>query len=218
MNYYAISSLIIAISSLVFGLFIYFRNTKDTVNRIFLVLSLAVFVWSAAYFFWQLSDGPEQALFWNRFLMAGAIFIAPLYFHQALALTWQNQIKKNLIIFSYLLFSIFLIFDFTNLFISGVRPVAIFDYWSVPGPLFHPFLALWLFYGFWATYILFKSYRTSEGFNRVRFKYIMFGMIIGLLAGSTNYFYFYNIPIPPVLHILSASYIVSIAYLIFKRG
>lgn len=181
-------------------------------------MSLAVFVWSGGCFFWQLSNSAEGALFWNRVLMAAAIFIAPLYFHQALALTWQQQTKKKLIISSYLLFSIFLILDFTSLFISGVRPIAIFDYWSVPGPLFHPFLVLWMAYGLWATIILFKGYKISEGFNRVRFKSIMLGMVIGFLAGSTNYFYWYNIPIPPVLHILSVSYIVSIAYLIFKRG
>jgi len=218
MNYYAISSLIIALSSLAFGLFIYFRNTKDSVNKIFLFLSLAVFVFGASYFFWQMTDGASQALFWNRALMFGAILIAPLYFHLALALTWQNRVKTNFIIGSYLLFLIFLIADFTNLFISGVRPIAIFDYWSVPGPLFHPFLALWLGYGFWATFILYKAYKTSECFNLVRFKWIMLGMIVGLLAGSTNYFYWYNIPIPPVLHIFSISYIVSIAYLIFKRN
>ena len=140
-----------------------------------------------------------------------------MYWHLALALSWQQQLKKKLIVASYLLFLIFLIFDFTNLFISGVRPIEIFDYWSVPGPLFHPFLALWFIYGIWATVILFKGYRISEGINRYRFKYVMLGMVVGFLSGSTNYFYWYQIPIPPVLHILSASYIVSIAYLIFKR-
>ncbi len=217
MTYYDISSLILAISSLLFGLFIFFRNTKDTVNRIFLFLSFSVFVWGLGCLFWQLSQGPEQALFWNRFLMFGAIPIAPLYFHLALALLWQNRVKVKLIIGSYILFAVFLIMDFTGLFISGVRPIEVFDYWSVPGPLFHPFLALWLFYGFWATFILYRGYRTSEGINRIRFKYIMLGMIVGFLAGSTNYFYFYNINIPPFLHILSISYIISIAYLIIKR-
>lgn len=183
MNFYAISSLIIAAGSLLFGLFIFFRNTKDTVNRVFLFLSLAVFVWGFGYFLWRLlPQGLQATLFWSRFLMFGAIPIPVIYFHLALALTWQHRVKIGLIIGSYLLFAVFLILDFTGLFISGVRPIAVFGYWAVPGPLFHPFLALWLFYGFWATYILYRGYKTSEGINRIRFKYIMVGMIIGFFG------------------------------------
>ena len=48
----------------------------------------------------------------------------------------------------------------------------------------------------------------------LRVRYILFAALIGFVGGTTNFFYWYNIPIPPVGTILTSVYVALIAYAI----
>jgi len=87
----------------------------------------------------------------------------------------------------------------------------------MPGLVFHPFLALWLISMIYATYLLLSQSRRFDGVMKLRMKWTALGVLVGIIGGSTNYFFLYQIPIPPVFSILSSVYVFVVAYIIFKK-
>jgi len=214
---YAYSGLINAIVSLLFGLIVYFGNKKAELNKKFLIMCSSVFAWSIAYFFWQISDNAETALFWSKALMVGAIFIPVTYFH--FVLVFLNKLKENrkLLIFIYILSFIFLFLDFTPLFVKNVEAIPIFPYWPKAGIAYGPFVFMFVVLGIYCWYLMFKSLKKSTGTEKLQIKYVFIGTLIGYSVGITNYFLWYNIMIPPVGNWLVPVYIVSIAYAVLKH-
>lgn len=218
MNYYAFSGLFVMITSLAIGFLVFSRNKKGTINITFLVFTLAIALWGFGCMVWQLSNNEHTALFWSRVFMVGAIFMPPSYLHLAcnLSIISSKRIRK-MIIWSYLLTFVFFIFNFTPLFVNRVEPILSFKYWPMPGPVFHPFLILWFISMIYATYLLLSQSRHFDGVMKLRMKWTALGVLVGIIGGSTNYFLWYKIPIPPVLSILASAYVFAVAYIIFKK-
>lgn len=216
MNFYAFSALINFLTSLLLGGFVFYKNKKGRVNIAFALFSGSVAFWSFGYFFWQMSTTAEMALFWSRMFMAGAVFIPITYFHFILVLTELFGKRKKFLLFSYLIFFIFFLFDFTPLFVNRIEHVFSYEFWPLPGPVYHIFLIVWFAYVIYATYLLFNKYKNSQGTIRSQIKYVFIGMIVGFAGGSTNYFLWYKIPVPPVANILVSVYVAAIAYSIIK--
>ncbi|MFA6393677.1 MAG: ATP-binding protein [Patescibacteria group bacterium] len=215
MNFFAISALVNFFTSLILGVFVILKS-RSSKNFSFFVFCFFVAVWSLGYYFWQIADDGISALFWCRALMAFAIFIPVSYLHFVYALVDLIDKRRKFLIFSYVLFSLFLLGDFTPYFISHVEPLLKFKFWPIAGPLYTLFLLVWFFYVVYSTYLLFDKYRKSLGIIRLQIKYVMLGMIIGFAGGSTNYFLWYRIPILPVANILVSVYVASIAYAIIR--
>ncbi len=216
MTYYAIAALINFVTCLIITVFVFKKNPHDKTNVVFAVFSFLSAIWSLAYFFWQISTTASAALFWTRALMAAAAFISVVFLHFVLYLTGLYEEKKRLLWLSYILFLLFFISDFTSNFVAKVEPALSFKFWPKPGFLFHPFLALWFIYIFYAGYLLYRKYSTSKGIIHSQIKYVFFGMFFGFVGGSTNYFLWYNIPIPPVGNILVSVYVAILAYAIIR--
>ena len=217
MNFYAISGLINAVASSALGLFVYLKNIKNSINKKYSLFCLSVTIWSYCYFFWQISDNNQTALFWCRALMAGAIFIPVCFFD--FTVTWLNICRENkkLILFGYILCFIFLALDFTPLFVKGVAPKLNFKYWPEPGITYPFFLLMFFGYAVYSLYLMFKAYKNSTGNRRNQIKYVLIGMIIGYFGGSTNYPLWYDINIPPIGNIFGAVYVVMATYAIARH-
>lgn len=148
--------------------------------------------------------------------MVGAIFIPATYFHFTLVLVDAFTKKRKFLIFSYAIFFIFFLLDFTPLLVNRIESVYSFAYWPLPGPAFHVFLVIWFAYVIYSTSLLFQKYTASIGIKKSQLKYVLIGMIIGFAGGATNYFLWYKIFIPPFANILVSVYIGTIAYAILK--
>lgn len=172
MNFFAVSALINAIISLVLGVFVFERNSKGKTNIAFALFALSTFCWSFPYYLWQISNTAEMALLWSRVLMAGAIFIPVTYLHFTYALVDILKKRRNFLIASYLLFSLFFFINFTPFFVSHVEPLLNFQFWPIAGPAYHVFLILWIFYAYYAAYILLNKYKQSKGLARLQLKYV----------------------------------------------
>ena len=85
-NYYTITSLFNATTSLVLCWFVFTRNPDKLVNRTFAFFSFCVATWAFFHFLWQFQHDAKGALFCHRALMAGAIFIPSAYLHFVCAL------------------------------------------------------------------------------------------------------------------------------------
>ncbi|MDO8474511.1 MAG: ATP-binding protein [bacterium] len=212
MNIFAFLAAINTVVSLLIGIFVYTQNRKSLMNKTFGLFSLSVVVWSAGYFLWQNAKTPEDALFWSRVLMIGAILIPILNFHFVLA--FLNKVKEQRIVLylGYALFSFFLLLSFSSSFVSGVEQKLEFLFWPNPGILFHPFLLLWFVYVIYSVVLLLKARGTATQSLRSQIEYILFATAIGYGGGITNFFLWYNIPIPPIGIWAPALYVGIVAY------
>ncbi len=214
--YSIISSLINAISSLIFGIFVIRQNYRDTKNRTYFLFSVSVAVWSVFYFLWQVSSTSTEALFYSRGLMLGAIFIPVFYLHHIIALFGQVSSRKKILLAAYAFAILSSLFCFTPFFVSSVGAKLAYKFWPNPGPLFHPFLLFWVIVVVYGAKLIFKNFRSASGIIRNQMKYILAATVIGWGGGLTNYFLWYNIPVPPFGNIFVSGYVVIAAYVIIK--
>ncbi|HBG62757.1 MAG TPA: hypothetical protein DDX16_00710 [Candidatus Omnitrophica bacterium] len=216
LNYFTISSLINALTSLCLCFFILSRNPRSRLNRSFSFFSFAVGFWAINHFLAFAILNKASALFFHRALMAGAIFIPTTFFHFVCIFLCIYDKKKSLILLGYIASFIFLFSDFTPLFITGVSKKLFFEYFEDFGPMYHPFLAMFASFTLYSHYLMFKGFKSETGVRANQIKYILIGTLIGFMGGITNFFLVYNIPIPPVGNCLVTVYIVMVAIAIVK--
>ncbi|MBU0604902.1 MAG: GAF domain-containing protein [Candidatus Omnitrophica bacterium] len=215
--YFPLSGLINAITSILLGVFVLSRNVKTPTNRSFAYFAFSVGFWSYFYFLWLISTTANTALLWCRVLMAGAIFIPPTFFHFCINLIDKRRKHIRAIVYSYFASVIFLILDFTPLYVKNVKPRMIFPYWPSAGVTYVFYLIMFIGLTFYAHVLLFREYRVASGFKRNQILYVFLGTAIGFIGGATNYPLWYDVNILPIGNILVSVYVASIAYAIIRH-
>jgi len=217
LDYYFWSSVINAAAAFAGGVIVLNRHPSGRKNLSFFLLTMSVFAWALPYSLWQMAATEQVALFWTRSLMAGAIFIAIalLYFTlEILEITAARHRVTALVLF--LIFEFFAFANLTPLFISHVEPALNFPFWPRPGPLFHPYVILWVLCFVYAAVLLFQGYRNSSGEVRQQRKLILVGLVLAGFSSSTNYFLTYDIPIAPFGNIVTSLYMLTITYAMLR--
>lgn len=220
MNAYAFSSLVTALTSLLLGVFVWTRSPKGKVNKIFLLLSLAISIWSWGVCFTVSVSDSKTAVFWGKIIYLGAIPIIPLFLHFIFTLLDKNREKRKILILVYIIATIFLVADFGNLVVQGVTtkpPSFGYKYDVTPGKLLPFFFLLFISIISYAHYELFKSYQTSYGLKRNQLKYVLWASIIGFLGGTTTFLPVFNINIYPFGNYFVSLYVLVLAYAIAKH-
>jgi signal transduction histidine kinase len=114
---------------------------------------------------------------------------------------------------------IILTFSFSELFISGVEEKNGFKFWPDPGVIYDTYLiGIYLCLITYSLFLLWKFYKTESGVKKSSIKYIIIGSLLGFIGGATNFFLWYNIPIPPYGNILVFVYPVTLAFASFRYG
>lgn len=218
--YFPVSALINAAASFALGFFVLVKNYRIRLVQYLFYFCTTVGLWSVAYFFWQISSTEASALYWSRMLMYGAIFTSLSYFH--LVLVFLQKEKQN---FYRFVLAIFYTMGFvwvgantTHLFVAGVEPRLFFAFWPIPGPLYAPFLIMFIFQVLFASALLFVKYLKSHGIERRQTLLLLIGIFLAFVGGCTNYPLWYNIPIAPWGNVLVSIYIILTVYSIMKYG
>lgn len=215
-NVYALFAFINGLLALSLGVLVFSKGPSRPVNRSFFFFSCALAIWSFAYFMWQISSAERNALLWTRGLTFGSVLIPLLYFEWVASIL-RFQFNKKFEKFFYIAATMFAVASFTNLMVVSVRPIAGFEWWPVPGFLYHLFLFVYFFGLFLgALYLLIRYYINSQGIKRVQLGFIVLGSIIGLLGGLTNFPLWYDVEIPPLGNALVAFYPIIFSYSIIK--
>ncbi|MBD3380466.1 MAG: hypothetical protein GF408_08415 [Candidatus Omnitrophica bacterium] len=215
LHFFSLSGAINFIGALILAVYVLSKNPHSRINFRFSIMNVFIAIWSFGYIFWPLSTIPIKVLFWFRFLHLGAVFIPITTFHFVSTLL---KIKRDKLLFiGYLFGTTIALLIFTPYFISGVRSVDIFPYWGIPGPIYYVFLAYFFTYAMLSIVTPLKCYRKASSANKNKIKYIVIALIAGYLGGSTNYFLFFKIPIPPYLNLLLTIYIGILAYTIIAH-
>jgi len=197
MNIFALSGFLNGIAAIIFGFFVYSKNSKKLANKIFGLMTLSFAIWSFGYGLWQISEQKEFALFWVRILSVGSTFIPITFLHWVFSILNIKKTKKILVI-GYLFSAILFLFSFSSLYVKDVSAQLFFPWWPEAGILY----SVYLFFGYfliigYACYKLLQSYKKSIGYKHEQIKYILLAVLVGFGGGLTNFPLWYGIPIIP---------------------
>jgi len=203
-NVFAIGSFITAGFTAFFVIFSLINKGKRSDSWLFALMNLSLFVWSFGYGFWQISDNPQSALFFLKFLMCGATFIPVFYLHYTLSFLGISQKYKIQLFFAYLLSFVFLVYTILpEYIISGLYRIKYFqelsfDYWPIAGSIF-PFWLSWFILAFLiGQLLLYLRFKQESGIFREQIRYFFIGALIAVLGGGTVFPLWYKINLLPV--------------------
>lgn len=213
-TYFFLSSIFNALASSFLGLLVYFKNKKNDVNKYFALLCLGFAMWAFPYVMWPLSSDKESVKFWFQLLHYGAIYIPIAYFHFVLVWTNIKDKKKYFLAVGYCLAIFFSLFVFSPWFIADMEPKFNMKWWAIPGKLYYFYLIYFFFFYFYSSFLLYFGFKKSQGEKRQQIKLLLIGLVIAIAGGSTNYFLWFDINIPPYGNIFALSHVILGSYAI----
>ena len=204
----------------VLAFFVYLKNTKNPKNYIFSIYLLSIVWWSVFSIFMLLADNEGRATFWDRVCLVGVVFIPTTFLHFTLIFLRLEGVLKKLIKLCYLFSFIFLVLDFTPLFIKKTAPIYQLSYFTVPGPGYLVFLVYYTVTSLFSFVLLFrKLISEKKGLYRQQLMYFFAGTVLSYIAGVFNYNLVLKIPpysLVPWANYLVGIYGIIIAYTIVK--
>jgi len=213
-RYCVLTSLINAVASLVLALAVYLRRPRTRPAVLFGWFALSVMVWSIPYFLWQTAADDLQALWYCRVLTAAAIVIPVAYYHCVTGLV--GLAHRGILAAGYGAVAGFALLSFTPWLVSSVHPLAGFPHWPVPGALYSFYLLFFSAFVIGSLALLIHGYRRSRGLRRNQLRFVILGTSVGFFGGSTNFFLWYGVPVPPFGNGLVALYVVGVGYAIIR--
>lgn len=215
--YYTLSGLFNALTGTLLGILLYKKNKNSKANKALALFCFSIAAWSYPYSLWPLMENKELSLFIFRALHFGAIFVPITYFHFVIIWLKIYKQKKWEMIIGYCLAIFFCFFVFSPLFVTGVEPKFAMQWWGIPGTMYYIYLFYFFFFFIHSSIILFLGYLKSEGNLKIQIKIILIGIVISVIAGSTNYFLWFDINIPPYGNILASTYVILSVYTIIHH-
>src|SRR3972149_2026214 len=162
---FVVALYVTAFTTFILGLFVYFYNRKNNLNKIFALYSISI-AWSS---FCQIGliSSPDKsvALTWGRVEQIGVFFI-PTFFIHSVNLLLQKPFRKAILISTYTLSCLFALASLTPYMIADVSPKFFVRHFAIPGPLY-PFAVLFFTLSVaYGLYELYNTYSRSIGIKR----------------------------------------------------
>ena len=187
MDLFGISCIIIFLSSLGFGLFIYSHNRRLPLARSWFSFSIAISFWGLALYKVTAAGDAATALRWQYILDLVGLSIPILYsFFVFTFLKRKVLLGKAVIVASGALLALL---SFTPFFKTGMTTRFGF-FWVEPGSLYFLFPLFFTGLILYAFFLLFQTYRLPHENPQLQqqAKYQLFAGAIGFGAGITNFF------------------------------
>jgi signal transduction histidine kinase len=215
-KFLAICGFLNFITSTICGLFVLLSNPKSKKNQTFCLYTLFVALWAGLQFLWFINSSKETILEYIRISNIAAIFIPPAFFHFSIYLINEYEKYSKFLRVTYIFSILISLTGFSKLYISNFEPLLPSTYWPIFGPTFTLMFIEYIFVLGYALYIILQKYRSENYPEKLKLKYVYYGILIAYLSGSTNFLLGYRIPIPPCTNILIPLYIIFITYAIFR--
>ena len=185
--------LVVVLVNLILGYVVYSRNSKNQLNRLFIVFIASIVFWCTSNFLVDVKG--VDALFWTRLTYLGSTLISIFLVYFSLifpsakkAIAWW----KHLLILSISIL-ILILFCFTNLGLIGITHLS----WGVdiiPGQLYFVYPLYFFIFSSIALAILWQKYTKSKGIERPQIFYVFLGLLLSLIFGFfTNSISYYMI-------------------------
>jgi len=212
---YILSFYITTITNIILAAFLIYKNNKSVLNWTAALFSLTVAIYCFSFATTITSTNKNLALFWNRFLYIGVIFMPVFFLHFTFKVLELNQ--KRIVLISYLMAFLFSPFVFSDYLVKDVVPKLSFKYYMVPGQFYFLLVAFWAGLIIYAHYKLIKGFLNAYGLKRNQIKYLLLSSIIGYPGGATSFLPVFDINIFPFGNIFIIFYAFLITYAIVQH-
>jgi len=201
MSLYSLTLFLAFVLNFLIGVFVYFKNIKNPINKSFLLLILVLDIWILGCFAESIVKDKNIALIWDKVLYFGVCVypIALLNFFFDIV----NK-KKNSKLFISLSIGclIYLIFNFSpflrKFFIKDVVKKYPFRFISVPNFLWYLLVIIEVLVCIYGLYLIFINLTKSKGIEKIRLSYLLISYIILTIGGVMYFLLPLNIKVPPI--------------------
>ncbi len=210
MGIIAFSGLVNAVTSIVLVLIIlkYKPNLKW-----YAALNASIAYWSAMYSVWVSIENPVTSIFFIKLVAVGMVIVPTIFLE--FSFEWSKRKPSNIlrvILYGLVLFFMGIIFK-TSLYISGMQVLPFVYFWPIAGALFPAYVVFYFACFLYGNIIIYNAYK-----NDIRFKYMLIATGLGVVGAATNFFYWFNIHIPPYGNYIVAIYVSIMCYAIVKHN
>lgn len=192
---YSILPLTCALFVLLFGAFILARNPRSTIHQLLTGFCASMFFWMFGTFmmFGLRGTDVDAAIFWDRFVYLGVVFMPPLMHHFSLVFM-KRKSQKFLLSLNYLSAMVFMFASRTDLFVQDLYH---YDWGAHTQAriLHHVFLVYFFigtgvfFYNMLQHYYAVKKYKQK----RLQTVYSLVAFAIVIFVGGSAYLHAYGI-------------------------
>ena len=216
-NPYALLHITTAIISLLFGLFVFFRNRSSPVNQMFLLWCLVIFCWLAGYSLCYSSKTQEQALIFAKIACSIVLFSPSIYYYLNIAiLKCYKELKYAHL--SVLVTSIVILLTFfSNDIIDGTNHY-FFGFYGNAGRYYFVCIIIFFLILTKAVSLPFKKARDPNISQNERLKcqYLLFSFSIAYFA-SVDFLPKFKIAIYPFGAFFILLWVILMSYAILKH-
>lgn len=220
--HYVLSYALVGITLGIIAGFVYLQDKKNPLYRTFALYNLAIAWWCFFSLPAVLQHNPNIAVYWCRTFIVGAIFIPTIFFHFTLLFLGIIDKYKRVLKISYLFSFIFLLFDFTPLFIRAAESKTTLLSYTVAGPAFNIHVVHFFIIMFFGEILLLKRYlKEKHTIQGTRILYYLSTGLLATIGGGANYFPVYRMEVPPLNPFgtyFLVVYGITVAYIILRYG
>lgn len=201
-NLFAVASIFVFISTFSIGIFVLLKRKNERLNQVWAIFCFFLSIWGIGSYNVSTVTSKEEAFFWWKIANIGAIFI-PIGYYQFIYtfLSLKKYHHKSILVVSYFLGCIFLIFNFffPEYFIGDLTFNQIFKTnFSYKNPLYLIFyITFYWILLLYAFSLLIISYKNSKGPFRSQLNYVILASIIGWMGGHAVFLSVIKIDIQP---------------------
>jgi len=195
------------------GLLVLLKNRKAKVNQTLFGAIICITIWLLATFAMFLSKEDYWAIFWDRVVYAGVVFIPITVYH--FGLSFAKRKEGKLLYLGYFLSSLFLILSRTDYFVADLYRYS----WSVHTQarfFHHVFLIFFVFYISLFFLNIYQYQRKVKGVERAQANYVLLAFFI-LAISSLAFLPAYGIDIKfPFLYFTTILCVLILALAIIR--
>ncbi|NQT06785.1 MAG: hypothetical protein HQ575_04515, partial [Candidatus Omnitrophica bacterium] len=216
---FVIALWVTAITTACIGIFVYWQNPKNKLNKIFAFYSWSIGWWSFCQIWLIACDNRITALIWTRIEQIGVFFIPTFFIHFVITFLGMKN-RRFLIRFCYGLSIFFAMLCPTRHMMADAVPKFYVKHFATPG-IVYPFAVFFFFIAVvYGLYELFRAYQQSVGARRNQLTYLFWGSLLGYVGGGANFALVFGINIPflnPFGTYALAIYVTAVAYAIVRH-
>ena len=212
-TFYQYLSLISGISSLLLGLFVFGKNRKLRLNQVFFFFTLSCAIWLLGSFMMLKSKTDQEAIFWDRVVYFGVVFIPILAYHVSLLFS-KIKNQKNLLSVGYFLSVFFLILSRTDYFVADLYKYS----WGVHTQarfFHHIFLIFFAFYFILFFLNIYQFHRKTTGAEHSQAAYFLLASFI-MVISSLAFLPAYGINFPPFSYFAVVAFVLILTLAITR--
>lgn len=211
---YSILPLLGAIFTFTLGFFVWLKKPSSRLSILFFLYSFVIALWLFGTFKLFNANTDSLAIFWDRFIYVGVMFIPIFLYHFGLIYTEEKN-QQTILHIGYAVSFLFLPLSQTDLFVKGLFKYA----WGVhtQAQIAHHFFLVYFFFYFILFFVnLYRYEKRADGVKKQQAKYLLIGFLILDAVGPLAFLPAYGISVYPVIFLSAIPFVLLVAYAMVK--